>query len=119
MRHTDTIVLIKVPRVILTEQQAVEICKMKPAVPVTGNLLRGESRSRIIAEQFGVSPKTVRDIWNRKTWVSATMHLFEAKPLEVTAVVSSRAMSVLIFRDRPLQTIDRGVVRMDHVIEFR
>ena len=119
LQRTDSLSRIKVPRVILTEQQAVEICKMKPAVPVTGNLLRGESRSRIIAEQFGVSPKTVRDIWNRKTWVSATMHLFEAKPLEVTAVVSSRAMSVLIFRDRPLQTIDRGVVRMDHVIEFR
>jgi hypothetical protein len=119
LQRTDSLARIKVQRVILTEQQAVEICKMKPAVPVTGNLLRGESRSRIIAEQFGVSPKTVRDIWNRKTWVSATMHLFEAKPLEVTAVVSSRAMSVLIFRDRPIQTIDRGVDRMDHVIEFR
>jgi hypothetical protein len=119
LQRTDSLARIKVQRVILTEQQAVEICKMKPAVPVTGNLLRGESRSRIIAEHFGVSPKTVRDIWNRKTWVSTTMHLFEAKPLEVTAVVSSRAMSVLIFRDRPIQTIDRGVDRMDHVIEFR
>ena len=73
------------PRVILTEQQAVEICAMKPALPITANHRRCESQSRIVAEQFGVSPKTVRDIWNRKTWVSATMHLFETGPSEVLA----------------------------------
>jgi hypothetical protein len=102
MRHTDTIVLIKVPRVILTEQQAVEICAMKPAVPITGTLHRGESRSRIIAERFGVSPKTVRDIWNRKTWVSATMHLFQLGSSEVIPVFVSRPISVLIFPETGL-----------------
>ena len=96
LQRTDLLVRIKVPRVILTEKQAAEICAMKPAVPITGILLRGESRSRIIAEHFGISPKTVRDIWNRKTWVSATMHLFELGSTEVNPVFVSRAISVLI-----------------------
>ena len=30
------------------------------------------SRSREVAEQYGVNSKTIRDIWNRATWVKAT-----------------------------------------------
>lgn len=31
----------------------------------------------MLAEQFGVSMKTVRDIWNHKSWGKATKHLWE------------------------------------------
>jgi hypothetical protein len=31
----------------------------------------------LLAAKYGVSSKTIRDIWNRKTWASATEHLFD------------------------------------------
>ncbi len=35
----------------------------------TPNLLGQEiSNSVLVAAHYGVSPKTIRDIWNRKTW---------------------------------------------------
>ena len=71
------------PRIILTEQQAVEICMLKPAIMQQKMGKRYESQSRLLAERFGVSPKTVRDIWNRKTWVSTTKHLFGSASAEV------------------------------------
>jgi hypothetical protein len=30
------------------------------------------SSSVLVAAQYGVSSKTIRDIWNRKTWIDAT-----------------------------------------------
>ena len=33
------------------------------------------SNCTLLAAKYGVSSKTIRDIWNRKTWVSATDHL--------------------------------------------
>jgi hypothetical protein len=43
----------------------------------TPNVLGQEvSNSVLLAAQYGVSPKTIRDIWNRKTWISATADLY-------------------------------------------
>ncbi len=45
----------------------------------TPNLLGQKvSNSVVLAAQYGVSPKTIRDIWNRKTWAHTTADLFEA-----------------------------------------
>ena len=67
-------------KVILTGEQAVEIYKKKMSVATEINVpLRKQSQSRLVAQNYGVSPKTVRDIWNRKTWVSATQHLLTAE----------------------------------------
>ena len=64
-------------RIILSESQAIEIYQLKPAAKnsTMHRHERCQSQSRIVAENYGVSPKTVRDIWNRKTWVFATMNL--------------------------------------------
>jgi hypothetical protein len=48
----------------------------------TPNLLGKEvSNSVLLAAQYGVSPKTIRDIWNRKTWTHSTADLFERDKL--------------------------------------
>ena len=65
----------KIRRIILTQLQAAEIYEMKPAVPSRIAHQRSASQSRMVAERYGVSSKTVRDIWNKKTWIFATMHL--------------------------------------------
>ena len=47
-------------------------------VASTPNLLGCEiSNSVLMAAQYGVSPKTIRDIWNRKSWAHSTADLFE------------------------------------------
>lgn len=40
-------------------------------------LLRG--KASVIAKQYGVSPKTIRDIWNHKTWYEATFRLWDPR----------------------------------------
>ena len=62
-------------RIVLTQEQAAEIFKMKPSIAGSVSKRRPASQSRLVSERFGVSSKTVRDIWNSKTWKSATMHL--------------------------------------------
>ena len=37
--------------------------------------IRGESAK--IGSRYGVSAKTIRDVWNRKTWIKATHRLWE------------------------------------------
>ena len=44
------------------------------ASPKADNGIRGKSVS--VAERFDVSPKTVRDIWSRRTWAYATYPLW-------------------------------------------
>jgi hypothetical protein len=69
---------------VLSERQARDIYqrKLKLLLPVAADCclrkielkLRGQSVH--IANSFGVSPKTVRDIWNRRTWKQATHDLW-------------------------------------------
>jgi hypothetical protein len=67
-------------RIILTAEQAMEIYGLKPAP--RSDLLSKQQRTRglslPIAKQYGVSPKTIRDIWNRRTWAFATVCLLPA-----------------------------------------
>ena len=58
-------------RAILTEQQAVEIFKWQS----TDEILTMVCRSSFIAKKFGISEKTVRDIWKQRTWAHATCSL--------------------------------------------
>ena len=63
-------------RIVLTACQAVEIYNQKPKSAEQCDLPRFSGLSVVIAEKYGVSPKTIRDIWNRRTWVFATKHLY-------------------------------------------
>ena len=69
----------------LDESQAVEIYQHKISIMVycsqmlsratsIDKFLRGKSNP--IAVRFGVTSRTVRDIWNRKTWAYASQHLW-------------------------------------------
>jgi hypothetical protein len=55
--------------VILTAEQAKSIYALRSASTAEGpqaHLVAG--KSSLVAEMYGVSPKTIRDVWNRKTW---------------------------------------------------
>ena len=62
-------------RAILTDEQAQEIFRKKPS-PHS----KGRERAAALARMYGVSIKTVRDIWVGRTWYRATYHLDASKP---------------------------------------
>ena len=68
-------------RLVLTVCQARDIYGLNylaSNMASTPNLLGQEvSNSVLLAAQYGVSPKTIRDIWNRKSWAHSTADLFE------------------------------------------
>ena len=56
----------------LTATQAIQIYALKSEGSNSHENWRGKSQSKIVGQKFGVSPKTIRDIWNRRTWKIAT-----------------------------------------------
>ena len=68
MAHAPTTALF-VPRARLTQDQAIEIFKMRSSA----------SSAISIAESHRVSEKTVRDIWIGRTWSRETCHLDMAR----------------------------------------
>ena len=59
-------------RAILTEAQAITIFHAKPA---TADASIERACAAKVAEDYGVSDKTIRDIWKGRTWFRETMHL--------------------------------------------
>ena len=77
----------------LTAQLAAEIYAHKlkflskdEAVYSISGTVRG--KSSLMSRLYGVSPRAVRDIWNRRTWGFATNHLwqYDGQILEIDEV---------------------------------
>uniref|UniRef100_A0A7S0MI35 Uncharacterized protein n=1 Tax=Cryptomonas curvata TaxID=233186 RepID=A0A7S0MI35_9CRYP len=62
-------------RAILTDEQAQAIFKHKPTA-----YAQDRNKAGILARLYGVSVKTVRDIWVGRTWYRATFHMDHTKP---------------------------------------
>jgi hypothetical protein len=59
---------------ILSRDNAIAIFKLRAVPPADSEGDEGggtaePGRSGAVAKKFGVSPKTVRDVWNKTTWV--------------------------------------------------
>lgn len=64
-------------RLHLTEDQVIEIYNLRPQHARQGRLRRGSMlRCKTIAPRYGVTPKTIRDIWCGRTWPQTTEHLW-------------------------------------------
>ena len=63
-------------RAILTDDQARQIFRCKPTTQ-----LNGRYKAALLARTYGVSAKTVRDIWIGRTWYWATYSLDTTKPI--------------------------------------
>ncbi len=67
--------------VILTAEQARTIYLLRRASSAEGSDAKSVAgKSSLVAEMFGVNPKTIRDVWSRKTWtkVSIDVNLWRA-----------------------------------------
>lgn len=78
-----------VPRNVITRDEAREIYLMQEEYAGT---------SDVVGEMYGIAPKTVRDIWNRRTWVRATKPVWSqcrppaaARPKQSTVAAAARA----------------------------
>ena len=54
--------------VILNAVQARSIYMLRSTASASPEMQSVAGKSTIVAELYRVSPKTIRDIWNRKTW---------------------------------------------------
>ena len=98
------------PRALLTEQQAVEIYKYRRATDHSQSdsyysHLVGKSSD--VAVKYNISPKAVRDIWNRRTWIQETRHLWAADEIPRLRRNITKS-SKLSRRDRCGQLIGRS-----------
>ena len=59
-------------RATLTKEQAALIYALRPPDKDDPNPSKLAGNSQLLAKKFGVSPKAVRDVWNRRTWAHAT-----------------------------------------------
>ena len=66
------------PRAILTSEKAVEIFSRSLTSTVSSSAERPHATS--VAREYGVSEKTVRDIWTGRTWSNETRHLDPHRP---------------------------------------
>ena len=59
-------------RATLTKEQAALIYTLRPPDKDDPNPNKIAGNSQLLSKKFGVSPKAVRDVWNRRTWAHAT-----------------------------------------------
>ena len=64
-------------RIILTDQQAVEIFMLKDNHGYSSK----HTASTQLSREYKVSPKAIRDIWKGRSWLNATSHLWKAEDL--------------------------------------
>ena len=60
-------------RAILSQEQAIQIYQRLQRKISDANDF---STAKLMAHTYGVSVKTIRDIWNRRTWTKETQHLW-------------------------------------------
>jgi len=77
----------------LTPVRALEIFMLRPQLKNPGQLRRGSMvHCKTIAPQFGVSPKTVREIWAGRAWARATRKEWTKEEIATGAVSSFSGM---------------------------
>ena len=72
-------------RVLLNKKLAADIYEMKLSLTAPTSFdsclrdskMKMRGKSAKLSKLYGVSAKTIRDIWNRKTWTNATNHLWD------------------------------------------
>ena len=69
------------PRAVLSEDQAIAIFQLK----VARNAKNRAPSATSVAKQYGVSEKTIRDIWNARTWTLETAAMDPARPFKPPA----------------------------------
>ncbi len=110
---------------VLNAEQVQEIyrCKIQLLQPhsfgscLQSAQLRIRGQSVPVAKRFGVSPKTVRDIWSRRTWTYTTEQLWTEEASlsshHCVAVLSVRLSDLILCSTTPLHITHPITSRFD------
>jgi hypothetical protein len=61
----------------------VQIYKLRPPLGKGGTLRRGSMlHCKAVAPKYGVTPKTIRDVWSGRSWAEATRHLWTEEEIK-------------------------------------
>ena len=61
-----------------------QIYKLRPLPGKGGTLRRGSMlHCKAVAPKYGVTPKTIRDVWSGRSWAEATRHLWTEEEIKV------------------------------------
>jgi len=67
----------------LTAEEAAEIYKLRPQPGKGGTLRRGSMlHCKAVAPKYGVTPKTIRDVWSGRSWAEATKPLWTEEEIK-------------------------------------
>jgi hypothetical protein len=72
---SKTSIRIRKTRAILTENEAIKIYQVKLANDVSTSIGSIRTSARSLATDYGVSEKTIRDVWSCRTWYMETLPL--------------------------------------------
>jgi hypothetical protein len=72
---------------ILKPDQAIDIFYLSLSTPLD----RSKPTAAAVSREYGISEKTVRDIWNGRTWAQETQPLVPHRPLRLTPTPSTQA----------------------------
>eukprot|EP00292_Cryptomonas_paramecium_P013081 CAMPEP_0113679480 /NCGR_PEP_ID=MMETSP0038_2-20120614/10668_1 /TAXON_ID=2898 /ORGANISM="Cryptomonas paramecium" /LENGTH=224 /DNA_ID=CAMNT_0000597517 /DNA_START=60 /DNA_END=734 /DNA_ORIENTATION=- /assembly_acc=CAM_ASM_000170 len=99
------------PRALLSGEQAAQIYMYRKSTTFSVDP-RLSGNANAVAAKYGISSKTVRDIWNRRTWAEETQHLWNAgdKPVirsrrRMMMFLQSYATSTSVSSPQPLAWI--------------
>eukprot|EP00961_Rhodomonas_salina_P036353 488722-Rhodomonas_salina.1 len=60
----------------LTQHAVLELFKQRPQRSEDGQFVPSTACSKALAKQFKIADKTIRDIWNRRSWAKVTRPLW-------------------------------------------
>ena len=105
LKITRKAVMVMSPGELLSAEQAIEIYKRKPrgfglhkaCDEVNDGFLSNTRGSSVpLAVEYGVSPKTIRDIWNRRTWAFATLQLWLEEQPDIMTIEANGPSTIRV-----------------------
>jgi hypothetical protein len=104
----------------LTTEKALQIyefklsCRLHPLSDSRIQSLRGQSGP--VAKLFGVTSRTIRDIWNRQSWSFATRPLWNREP-DFIATMAGRRAGITTMEVWHFLELFHSWPRLDHYIQ--
>ncbi len=94
------------------------VCEIESLAPTFADCMRRGAKTQIsmaLSERFGVDPKTIRDIWNKKSWKGRAFNNNDDTPQHSNKLEAAQMMAIAdsFLRDTPENDEDWGWITHD------
>jgi hypothetical protein len=97
------------------------VCEIESLAPTFADCMRRGVKTQIsmaLSERFGVDPKTIRDIWNKKSWKGRAFNNDDAPQQSKKLEAAQKAIADSFLRDTPENGEDWGWITHDDSAEI-